>query len=139
MAKSSPKVSPDEQLLVDIKDHFKAAKQHLSAWRSEAAESFDFVAGRQWSEEDKAALEEQERPLITFNRMGPYFDAIAGYEINNRQEIKFRPRTVDDSKQTEILNAATKWVLDQTNAQDEESDAFVDTCLLYTSPSPRDA
>lgn len=119
----------DEALLTEIKDQFKAAKQHLSEWRTEAAESFDFVAGRQWSEEDKADLEEQERPVITFNRMGPYFDAIAGYEINNRQEIKFRPRTVDDTKQTEILNAATKWVLDQTNAQDEESDAFVDTLI----------
>ncbi len=122
-------VNTDEKLLADIKSKFKQAKEHTADWRVEARESFDFVAGRQWSEEDTAQLDEQGRPVITFNRMGPYFDAVSGYEINNRQEIKYKPRTVDDSRQTEILNAATKWVLDKTDAQDEESDAFVDTLI----------
>ena len=118
-----------DDLLVDIKDRFKEAKEHSSDWRVETTELFEFVAGRQWSTEDTADLEENGRPIITFNRMGPYFDAISGYEINNRQEIKFRPRTIDDSKQVETLNAAVRWVLDQTNAQDEESDAFLDTLI----------
>jgi len=118
-----------DELLLEIKDYFKQAREHSSEWRTETVESFNFVAGRQWSEEDTATLEEQGRPIITFNRMGPYFDAVSGYEINNRQEIKFKPRTVDDSKQSDILNAAVKWVLDQTNAQDEESDAFNDTLI----------
>lgn len=126
MAKST---QSDDDLLEEIKGHFKDAKDFSSDWRVETNESFDFVAGRQWSAEDSAQLEEQNRPLITFNRMGPYFDAIAGYEINNRQEIKFKPRTNDDSRQTEILNAAVQWVLDGTNAQDEESDAFMDTLI----------
>lgn len=127
--KSGKSSSKDDDLLKEIKDQFKEAKEHSGDWRTETVESFDFVAGRQWNESDTSDLEEQGRPVITFNRMGPYFDAVSGYEINNRQEIKFKPRTVDDSRQTEILNAAVKWVLDQTNAQDEESDAFMDTLI----------
>ena len=129
MNKESPGDTKDEALLTDVKNQFKEAKDHSSDWRTETVESFDFVAGRQWSTEDTSTLEEQGRPVITFNRMGPYFDAISGYEINNRQEIKFKPRTVDDTGQTDILNAATKWVLDLTNAQDKESDAFMDTLI----------
>ena len=129
MAKLNSKTVDDEDLLIEIKTQFKDAKQHSSDWRAETVESFDFVAGRQWSSEDEADLDEQGRPVITFNRMGPYFDAISGYEINNRQEIKFKPRTVDDTGQTDILNAAVKWVLNQTDAQDEESDAFMDTLV----------
>lgn len=129
MAKLNAKAVYDEDKLSEIKDQFKAAKEHTSSWRAETRECFDFVAGRQWSDEDKVLLEEQGRPVITFNRMGPYFDAISGYEINNRQEIKFKPRTLDDARQTETLNAAVKWILDGTNAEDEESDAFMDTLI----------
>lgn len=123
------KLDPDDTLLTEIRKNFKDSKEHSSEWRVETIESFDFVANRQWSQEDQSLLEEQGRPIITFNRMGPYFDAISGYEVNNRQEIKFKPRTHDDSKQIEILNAATQWILDETNAQDEESSAFTD-CLI---------
>lgn len=129
MAKLNEKALADDDKLSGIKDQFKAAKEHTANWRAESRECFDFVAGRQWSDEDKAKLEEEGRPVITFNRMGPYFDAISGYEINNRQEIKFKPRTLDDTRQTETLNAAVKWVLDGTNAEDEESDAFMDTLI----------
>ena len=125
MAKSKDK----EELLKEIKDNFKAAKQHSSNWRVEARESYDFKAGNQWNEEDKAKLAEEQRPVVTFNRMGPYFDAVTGTEINNRQEIKYLPRTVGDSQKNEILTQAVKWALEGTDAQFEESDAFEDVLV----------
>lgn len=129
MAKES-KTTADEKLLKTIRDNFKESKKHSSNWRSEARESFDFKAGNQWSETDKAKLEEEGRPIVTFNRMGPYFDAVTGTEINNRQEIKYLPRTTGDSKKNEILTQSVKWALEGTDAQFEESDAFEDvlTC-----------
>lgn len=120
----------DEDLIKTIRDNFKAAKKHSANWRREAIENYDFKAGNQWSETDKAKLDEEGRPTVTFNRMGPYFDAVTGTEINNRQEIKYLPRTVGDSKKNEILTQAVKWALEGTDAQFEESDAFEDvlTC-----------
>ena len=129
MAKKSKKqieADENEDLISTIKDQYKEAKQHTSQWRTETIESYDFVSGRQWDSVDEAQLKEEERPIITFNRMGPYFDAISGYEINNRQQIKYLPRTTDDSKQNELLNAAVKYIREKTNAEDEESDAFLD-------------
>ena len=119
----------DEDLLKEIRDNFKAAKKHSSNWRIEARESYDFKAGNQWDAKDVAKLEEEGRPIVTFNRMGPYFDAVTGTEINNRQQISYLPRTTGDTKKNEILTQAVRWALDGTDAQFEESDAFEDVLV----------
>ena len=111
-------------------DRKKRAVDHSSQWRKDARKDFDFAAGEQWEESDKQLLREQLRPIITFNRVGPIIDAVAGSEINNRQEVRYLPRTVDDSGVNETLSEAARWVRDQCDAEDEESDAFMDavTC-----------
>jgi hypothetical protein len=111
-------------------DRKKRAVDHSSQWRRDARKDFDFAAGEQWEESDKQLLREQLRPIITFNRVGPIIDAVAGSEINNRQEVRYIPRTVDDSGVNEMLSEAARWVRDQCDAEDEESDAFMDgvTC-----------
>jgi hypothetical protein len=123
------KKDPDEDKVLKVQAAHREARKHQRQWRVEAMESYEFEAGRQWSEDDKATLENEGRPIVTFNRMSPYFDSIAGTEINNRQEIKYLPRTIDDGRQTDILTAAVKWACDRTNAGDEESDAFRDMLI----------
>jgi len=119
----------DEDLLKTIKDCFKDAKRHSASWRAQARIWYDYKAGNQWDEKDRAKLEEEGRPAVTFNRMGPYFDAVTGTEINNRQEIKYLPRTVGDTKKSEILTHAVRWALEGTDAQFAESDAFEDVLV----------
>lgn len=111
----------------------KRAEDHSSKWRADARKEYDFVAGDQWDTEDRALLKEQLRPVITFNRVGPIIEAVAGSEINNRQEVRYLPRTVgenNDSGVSELYSEAARWVRDLCNAEDEESDAFMDavTC-----------
>src|SRR5690242_12711616 len=67
--------------------NWKASRTHLTEWRKEAEENYDFVAGNQWTQEDLATLQEQMRVPITFNRTEPTIAAVCGYEINGRQEV----------------------------------------------------
>jgi hypothetical protein len=125
--------TPDELADLDrfeaMKSWFKRSQDHYSRWYNEARECYDFVAGRQWAEEDISKMKIQNRPVITFNRTASVIDSIAGLEVSNRQEVRFIPRQLGSSAVNELLTDAGKWARDECNAGDEESDAFVDLLI----------
>lgn len=98
-------------------------------WRRESREDFAFEAGDQLTEEDKQALRDMNRPIVIFNQVGTYVDSVSGQEIGNRQEVQFIPRKQGDVKKNELLTSAAKWFRDQSEAEDEESDAFRDEII----------
>lgn len=119
----------DSELLEEITNRYIAARDHIREWRKEAKECFDYYACRQWSEEDRATLEQQMRPAITFNRAGILIDAVLGHENNNRNEIRYIPRTQGDAKVDEILTEVAKFFLTECDGEDEQSDAFRDMLI----------
>lgn len=108
---------------------FKQDIGHVTTWRKEAREDFQFYSGEQWSDADKQALAAKSRAPVVFNRIAPLINAVVGSEINNRREVQYIPREIGDAKASEILTAAGEWFRDQTGAEDEESDAFEDACI----------
>lgn len=116
----------DVEILTSILKKWRRARDFSSDWRKEARENYEFVALRQWSQEDLSLLNEQDRPALTFDYTGKVVNAVAGAEVNNRQQVKYVPREISDVKVNEMLTAAGDWVRDQCQAEDEESDAFRD-------------
>lgn len=120
----------DAELLRMVKRHKKDGDRHLGEWREDARECYAFRAGDQWNAEDKAKLEEMLRVPVVFNRIDPMIEAVAGSEVNNRQSVQYIPRQAGDSGVNEILTGAADYFRDACDAEDEESDAFMDvvTC-----------
>lgn len=121
--------APEDRIVARATRRFKEMRDHQSKWRDEAREDYAFYSGDQWDEQDKAVLRDQLRPIITFNRVGPVIDSVVGSEIANRQEVRFIPREIGDVGINELLTSAAQWVRDQSDAEDEESDAFLD-CVI---------
>lgn len=119
----------DDALLRKLKSWESTAKTHWSEWRDEARQNYDFVAGNQWSADDRSKLLEEMRAPIVFNRTGPMVDAVIGAEILNRQEVRYLPRELGDVQVNEIISAAAEWARESCDAEDEESDAFYDTVV----------
>ena len=113
----------------EFQSRFKMAKTHWKDWRAEAKNLYDFIAGRQWSDEDIAKLTEEQRPIVTFNIAGKYMDAMTGLQINNRQDIRYFPRTNGAAKVNELMTGSVSWCRDLSNMIDEETDAFYDCTL----------
>lgn len=127
-AEAGPKRDDDDDgLLTRLRRWEREARSHQSDWREEARLCYDFVAGHQWTSEDKRALTDQMRQPVTFNRTGPMVDAVIGAEILNRQEVQFAPREQGDVQVNELITAADKWARDLADTEDEESDSFADT------------
>lgn len=123
-----------------IVERIKQSLDHQHSWRKEAWESFEFRSGRQYSPEEIAELEENTRPAISFNRIGPVIESIQGHQINNQTEIKIIPRGIQKDGISQIYTHAVKWADDECDAADEISEAFLDTiicgmgfCEIYMS------
>lgn len=116
-------------LFVKLKGWFNEDYEKQAEWRESASEDFAFVAGDQWTEEDKQRLRDQMRPIITMNRIDPIIDSVSGSEVANRQEVRYLPREEGDVQVNEVLTSAAQWFRDQCDAEDEESDAFRDTLI----------
>lgn len=119
-------------------------------WREEAKEVFDFVAGRQYSDEELKVLNRpgRKRPAVVFNRITPIIDAITGYEIGNRREVRYIPRELGDVKPNELLTGAAQWFRDEGYGSYADSAMFASAVIcgmgwtetrlnLSEGPSPR--
>lgn len=113
----------------EISKHWKEATEGLAGWRTEARESYDFAAGDQWDEESKAKLEEEERPAVTFDRIGVFIDAVCGMEVNNRQMIKYFPVEAGDVHVNDVLSQSVKYFENDCGAEDEDSEASRDAIV----------
>lgn len=108
-------------------------QEHLDAtgdWRSDATAAYGCVAGDQWDDSDRSKLDEEGRPVFTFNRVAGFIRGICGLETSTRNEVRFYARENGDTGLNDVINAAAKWVRSNCDAEDEESDAFKDmlTC-----------
>lgn len=124
-------LAPDREgeLLAKFASWDKAMDAHWSDWRKEARQCFAFVAGDQWTPEDKAKLEDIERIAPVFNEVGPIIDAVSGAEIMDRQQVKYFPREVGDSGVNELLTDAANWIRDRCDADQEETESFKDNFI----------
>src|SRR6056300_1353576 len=102
----------DDDLCNQISEWYREAKDKSRDWRVEAKEHYDAYAGRQWTQDEQAAMEEELRQAVTFNRIGPLVDAVVGYQINNRQEVRYLPRQIGDTQVSEVLTGAGAWIED---------------------------
>lgn len=116
-------------LLPKFKRWFRKDREHWADWRKEAREDFAFVAGEQYSHEEREFLKANLRPIISFNRIHPVIHAVSGSEISNRQEVRYIPREMGDVKVNEVFTSAAQWFRDQCDAEDEESEAFMDAAI----------
>lgn len=110
-------------------ERYQRARTFWRNWRTGARDDYAFVSGDQWLAEDESKLKEEGRPTITFNYSEKMVDAVNGAEVSSRNEVTYRPRTVDDSGLNDLLTNAAKFFRDQCDAEDEESDAFKDALI----------
>lgn len=127
---SKPFGYPDEdQTIREMEGRLKAAQRHSVDWREESIELYDYEAGKQWTAEDEARMKEQSRPMVTFNVMQKFIDAVCGLQINNRQEIKCYPRLVGKVGISDLATSAVEWTRNRSHIDIEESDAAHDLLL----------
>lgn len=120
-------LKPDPETIFPlIVGWYRASRDHYQEQRQEMAEAFDIRAGHQWSDEDLQILNDQLRPAVTFNMVDKFVESVGGLEINNRMETVYVPRQVGSTGVNDLLTSAAQWVRQECDAEDEESEMFLD-------------
>lgn len=111
-----------------VKRDLRESAEDTKKWREEVRENYDFRAGNQYSEADRAKMTDQLMPLVTFNRCDVFVSAIVGLEALNKKEVKYVPRSVGPEKAgaSELMTAAADYVNEDGYADMHHSHAFED-------------
>ena len=122
----SDKISDDDGKLSKFRKWFKGAVESWQKWREEAQEDFNFVTGKQWTDEELAEFKRQKKPALVINRIRPLINILTGWQKSNRFDISFLPRTGDDIQLAELREGVTKYVMDKCSFEVHESEVFQD-------------
>jgi len=72
-------------------ERFLRADSALSDWADVAKQCVEFLEGKQWSAAEIAAAAEDDRPLLTLNKLAPLVRLVLGYHRNNRLDARYLP------------------------------------------------
>lgn len=116
-------------LLDELKHEINEDWNDQSEWRNQARRAYRYMHGKQWEHSEIEALKEANREWYVFNRIGPLVRWIAGEEIKNRREVKYRARSMDRGGVNEVYSAGAEFFRDEGGAERLESLALQD-CLV---------
>ena len=115
--KKKKKLEEAKKLFIDALD--KDMK-----WQNEAREDFKFRDGDQWSDEEKQILQEELRPVLTFNLTKSSIDLIMGMNEDNRIVYRASPTESSDAFLCEVLNDISDYVVETEGFEEEEDGAL---------------
>lgn len=90
--------------MVDVnkaREHFEYAinSKQYKEWVRDAQKDYDFYEGRQFTEQEKQALQSRGQPVIVVNRIAVNIKNVLGQEISSRTSIAYRSRSFDPGQQ----------------------------------------
>lgn len=123
----------DVETAQDICGRFEEVYLHRGHvnWMAHAMrlEDYYLAGGRQWTDEDRAEMEQGEnpRPCREVDVVKPAVNAIVGYQIANRVDASFVPRGGEaDERTAKLLSKVVRQVLDNADWRNCETDACLD-------------
>jgi hypothetical protein len=102
-ARGGGSTSKDDELLIEIRDRYKA---YDSAWadiRKERNLDVKYISGDPWDPHDRKAREDAKRPCINHDELSQYINQTVNTMRQNKRGIKVDPRGEGSSDQTATL------------------------------------
>lgn len=122
----------DTELLKTAVNHYRVAVRHQQKWKRDAKKAFRFYSGDQLNDDDKHKLEQEKRPIVTFNVVAPNVDAVVGMQRANRTEVRYSAHegaAPEEQMFCDWSNTLLKKCDEDCDAEMETSEAFRDAVI----------
>lgn len=112
-----------------VKNWWIYERQKQSENRLERIKAHNYKDGNQWSDEDKAIVEDRGQKALVLNRIKPAIDWLIGTERRTRVDFSILPRRKDDTVTAETKTKLMKYISDVSKAGFARSLAFDDAVI----------
>lgn len=100
------------------------ARLYSSAWRKRNEDHFDFYDGNQWTDEQKAVLQDRGQQATVLNIVRPTIDMICSQNAQRRTDINILGRELSDDGLAYVLTNLLKQVYDTSDYNFYEGQVF---------------
>lgn len=111
---------------------FEAAEDATADSRKLAERDADYFHEKQWTAEEKSALEKRGQPAVTFNRIKRKVNSLQGLEKQTRKDPKAFPRNPDDEDAARAATDALRFVCEDTRWDDKRSECALELAIQGT-------
>lgn len=124
---------PDDDFIISkLETNLNETLTIQQTWREvEVRDSYAVFEGSQWLQEAIDRQTKNSMPIVNINRVSPVLEAICGFEIQNRMDIKYLPRILTEQEKgfSDLMNPTVKYIEQNTHAYTQYSMAFKDMLL----------
>ena len=107
----------------------RSAQRFEEVWRRENQTNFEYYDGEQWTEDEKAAIEERGQQPTVINTIRPTIDMVCAQEVERRCDIQVCGREESDDNMAQLLTALLKHVFDECNFEYYHSQGFKEAAI----------
>lgn len=122
----------DSLTLEQFVREFEAAEDATQEARKLAERDADYFHEKQWTAEERSALEKRGQPAITFNRIKRKVNSLQGLEKQTRKDPKAFPRNPDDEDAARAATDALRYVCEDSRWDDKRSEAALELAVQGT-------
>jgi len=124
-----PKVDEKDETIKAFKAKFEKAAKNDSKSIEDAATAYRYYnqEDNQWDKSAKTALENENRPALMFDQIGPNTDKIVGHFIQNNPDAAFFPVETGDEVIADIITTVVKHIWRSSNKDPLTEQVFTDT------------
>lgn len=108
---------------------FEAAEAATAEARKLAERDIDYFHEKQWTAEERSALERRGQPAVTYNRVKRKVNSLLGIEKQTRKDPKAFPRNPADEDAARAATDALRYVCDESRWDDKRSEAALDLAV----------
>ena len=139
--KGDPSATSKDPDVLYTEEILEKYDQERELWSQKFIESNDFRNGKQWSKEQKTALEERGQAAIVINRMHPMIETAKAMLTSKRPQFRATARDDSDRKTAKIFSDLFQWVWEKSSSDMELKQCIDDYYVgglgyMYVSQNP---
>ena len=107
----------------------RSAQRFEEQWRRSNQQCFEYYDHEQWTEDEKAEIEERGQQPFVLNTIRPTVDMVCAQEVERRNDIQVCGREESDDSKAALLTALLKHVFDTCHFEYYHSQCFKDALI----------